>query len=61
MTEHVWTAGVKNNQPVLTCANSPCRIVWWPDRRQPKSSCTGRPAADAAAEFVRAVIVGSDK
>lgn len=56
MTAHAWRPSVRKRQPVLRCDNAGCPIVWWPDRLEPKSQCTGAPV-DAAA-VVRALIVG---
>lgn len=56
MTAHAWTAGVRSGNPVMTCANPPCRIVWWPDRNQPKSECKGTPVDPDG--FVRALMIG---
>ncbi len=58
MTAHAWTPGTRGGNPVMTCANQGCRIVWWPDRNQPKSECKGTPVESTAAEFVRAMMLG---
>jgi hypothetical protein len=54
---HAWTSDVRKGNPVLRCTNVPCRIVWWPDRGEPKSACTGA-EPPSAAEVVRALIIG---
>lgn len=51
MTEHAFTVrDVQNGNPVLCCANTGCRVVWWPNRNRPKSKCAGqrKPVSDAA-------------
>lgn len=30
-----------NGSPVLRCVNTPCRVVWWPDRNRPADTCRG--------------------
>lgn len=30
---------VMNGNPILRCANTGCRVVWWPERFRPKSRC----------------------
>ncbi len=36
------TRGVIRQHPVLRCSNPGCRVVWWPDRKQPAGQCRGR-------------------
>jgi hypothetical protein len=38
---HDWRPDIRRHQPVLVCQNPGCPIVWWPDRREPKSACHG--------------------
>ncbi len=45
-TGHRWTADVRGDQPVMTCTNAGCRIVWWPDRNEPRSTCAHQPEGD---------------
>lgn len=46
MSAHRWQPSTRNGQPILTCANEGCRIIWWSDRKEPKSGCAGTPEAE---------------
>src|SRR5690606_6276909 len=36
--QHEWgTPFIRNYVPVIPCRN--CRVVWWPDRNEPRSEC----------------------
>ncbi len=40
MSSHEWTEPVlRDGTPVFPCRY--CRVVWWPDRNEPKSECKG--------------------
>lgn len=61
MTEkqrHDWNPDVRGGSPVLRCDNRPCRIVWWPDRLEPRSECRGNRGEHNAAELVKAIMAG---
>lgn len=44
LLSHDWAAGVREGMPVLLCQRGGCRMAWWPDRREPRSTCTGERA-----------------
>jgi hypothetical protein len=42
MTGHKWTRrGVIKGIYVLFCGNRSCRVIWWCNRREPRSTCRG--------------------
>lgn len=57
MTAHAWQPSVRKGQPILRCRNVGCKVVWWPDRKEPKSACHGTEPV-APAEVVRALMIG---
>ena len=61
MAKHSWTAVARRGLPAMTCANADCPIVWWPDRREPKSQCRGAAGNEPVQDLLHAIFTRGEK